>query len=1224
MKIRCIRLKNLNSIRQESVLDFTKPPFTYTGLFAVTGDTGAGKTTLLDAMTLALFGKTARTHEKEVMSYGSTEAWCEVEFSANNGIFNAKWSQTKDKKGDIKNAVRELKKWNTTSKQWEWVETSAKKLDGTKEQRGIIEDTCGLNFEQFRRSVLLAQGEFAAFLKADEKERSSLLERLTDTDIYSKLSIAAFQRNKDEFEKLKVLEAESARLKVLDEEALLSLNGRKNDLELQTKVQTQSLIILQNNKIWLENIAKYQKNEQDILNQYEQIKQEQVAHQIDLLLLENHKKTAPFQANLARLKEFDTEKTATELILQQNSPQAIQLKIQIEENEQRLISHKKQLDGLESSQKNIENIVGEVIRLDTEITENTKNATKINIELAEINDQIAVLNQQVLGKKLTLETNTQEVLKLENWLHENSNYQDLPQIIPVANEHRSRLRELFLKQNIFVENGKLLEFEIQKYEIQKQDLSLKIGLNETDLSKKKAILQDIFKKNNLETDEHTAENQLDNLAENSAENLRSLEDFYQQHKAYKQAIQELGEIKEEQEYILAEDYFVGIELLNALDKLQGLEEKVNLKQQRYEREKSVINYERDREKLVADAPCPLCGSLEHPFALHGVPEFADDARKEWEDAREYLELAQKDHQKHSLRQQQLSEKISIVQEDLGEVMTNQFKKALDNIESIEVHLGRILPKIGQINASTLSDDFIIEKIETLKDRLQYFKTTRETVNQTLRVIREIDKILLELKSNFAQVDANLKIAQTNLQNLEKQQNETIKDYQNEEKNLNTLIQKYGFMFSPDLTFKTQFEQLMTLEHSFSLKSNKAVELKNELSLLHSNIVQWQENQNDKTNFQLQKQVIIKQLSLVIEDLKAKRFAIFGDKKPDIERRNIAEQIQSTKFNVDKCLFFKEKEIPTLSALLENEKIQQLKLLEINSKSDNLRQEIDKMLHQSGFPTIDALVNAVLSEVQISAIEAQSMQLNRRDAALQQSKKDNQKAIEIELKKTFDYHDYTFIDSKISEINAVIERMQQEIGGITEQISANATRQQEVKKLLHNIKVQKLEHQKWSKMKELIGSEDGAKFRKFAQSLTLQKLIQHANQHLIRLNGRYRIRRMEKKDLELEIIDTYQADNIRSMNTLSGGETFLASLALALGLADLAGRKAQIQSLFIDEGFGALDENSLEMAISTLENLQERGTTIGIISHVSALKERISTQVQIVKGADGYSSISIKN
>jgi len=171
-------------------------------------------------------------------------------------------------------------------------------------------------------------------------------------------------------------------------------------------------------------------------------------------------------------------------------------------------------------------------------------------------------------------------------------------------------------------------------------------------------------------------------------------------------------------------------------------------------------------------------------------------------------------------------------------------------------------------------------------------------------------------------------------------------------------------------------------------------------------------------------------------------------------------------------------------------------------------------------------------------------------------------------------------------------------------------------------IQQKEYKRWAKLKDIIGSADGKVFRAFAQGLTLKKLTELANRHLLQLNGRYLIHKPNDRDLALEIIDQHQANNIRSIHTLSGGESFLVSLALALGLSDLAGRNTQIKSLFIDEGFGTLDESALDLAISTLENLQAKGKRIGVISHVTALKERIGTQIQLQKRGSGFSGLEI--
>lgn len=164
--------------------------------------------------------------------------------------------------------------------------------------------------------------------------------------------------------------------------------------------------------------------------------------------------------------------------------------------------------------------------------------------------------------------------------------------------------------------------------------------------------------------------------------------------------------------------------------------------------------------------------------------------------------------------------------------------------------------------------------------------------------------------------------------------------------------------------------------------------------------------------------------------------------------------------------------------------------------------------------------------------------------------------------------------------------------------------------------------RWGRLKELIGSADGAKFSRFAQSLTLRQLIGLANNHLAVLAERYRLMAADGDELDLRIVDLYQANVDRPMESLSGGESFLASLALALGLSELASRHHPIDSLFIDEGFGTLDSETLEIALSALENLRASGKTIGLISHVELLKERLTTQVRVLRGAGGTSRIQV--
>jgi exonuclease SbcC len=165
-----------------------------------------------------------------------------------------------------------------------------------------------------------------------------------------------------------------------------------------------------------------------------------------------------------------------------------------------------------------------------------------------------------------------------------------------------------------------------------------------------------------------------------------------------------------------------------------------------------------------------------------------------------------------------------------------------------------------------------------------------------------------------------------------------------------------------------------------------------------------------------------------------------------------------------------------------------------------------------------------------------------------------------------------------------------------------------------------EKEKWGLLSKYIGDATGNKFANFAQGLTLQNLLVLANHRLKELSERYLLIKPEN-DGPLMIMDQYQGNITRAVNTLSGGESFIISLALALSLSDMASKNISIESLFIDEGFGTLDAETLEVAMNTLDRLQtESQKTIGIISHIATIKERINVQIQLEKNSQGYSQI----
>ncbi|HEX8605409.1 MAG TPA: SbcC/MukB-like Walker B domain-containing protein, partial [Pseudoduganella sp.] len=179
--------------------------------------------------------------------------------------------------------------------------------------------------------------------------------------------------------------------------------------------------------------------------------------------------------------------------------------------------------------------------------------------------------------------------------------------------------------------------------------------------------------------------------------------------------------------------------------------------------------------------------------------------------------------------------------------------------------------------------------------------------------------------------------------------------------------------------------------------------------------------------------------------------------------------------------------------------------------------------------------------------------------------------------------------------------------------------------LAEIERQEAVERKWARLSELIGSADGKKFRNYAQQFTLDVLLGYANAHLRQLAPRYQMLRIDnpsQPSLGLLVRDLHMGDDLRSVHSLSGGESFLVSLALALGLASLSSNRVRVESLFIDEGFGSLDAETLRVAMDALDNLQAMGRKVGVISHVQEMTERIATRILVQPGAGGRSHVSV--
>jgi exonuclease SbcC len=228
---------------------------------------------------------------------------------------------------------------------------------------------------------------------------------------------------------------------------------------------------------------------------------------------------------------------------------------------------------------------------------------------------------------------------------------------------------------------------------------------------------------------------------------------------------------------------------------------------------------------------------------------------------------------------------------------------------------------------------------------------------------------------------------------------------------------------------------------------------------------------------------------------------------------------------------------------------------------------------------------------------------------------------VELSKNITGKTLAELEPQWQEQENALQELRQAIAALGHKLGENAAAQERIKEKQTAIEIQNRECRKWSNLHDLIGAADGKKYRNFAQGLTFDMVIGHANRQLRRMTDRYLLIRDNDSPLELNVIDSYQAGETRSTKNLSGGESFIVSLALALGLSHMASKNVRVDSLFLDEGFGTLDEEALDMALQALASLPQDGKLIGVISHVPALQERIGVQIRVRPQSGGRSRIS---
>jgi exonuclease SbcC len=1056
---------------------------------------------------------------------------------------------------------------------------------------------------------MLSQGDFAAFLMSNEKDRSDLLERITGTEIYSDISIAAHRRLKKEKDELFLLEQQQQNFD------LLTL-PQKKALEEEEKELSEASLALQKEKTTFEKQLQWFEKETDLEIRLQSLQQEAEKlkkHQSSITPLQTtydrHLKAKTLEKDLTVFKLQKEDLRQDQTTFQSLEGQLNELRLQLEEEAKELdqlgaqtATNKKQADDFEP-------VMEQVLLLDADLQNQEKEEHRLQEEANAQQDSLERIRKETDQIELQLKKWQQELEELKAWIDQNSFLdqfeKDQPLIQRISGEKAAIQKEI-------KENTQLLDrYQERLTELKKQEKELSTTLQRS----QEGLKEQSEKWQQLLPEDWQPQQNSDALLASQQEVIRQKEQqleavrrFESYQEKSRQLMRELSQIWEQKVELDLKESCMQADLLGALTQLDLVEENLEYKHAIYLQQQTLANYEKHRHELKEGEPCPLCLSTTHPFREQKIKPYVDQARKDWEMAKAQAQITRREFREFASFEQQLYLDL----QDL-----EQTKKAkLDTLHEFEKELASIQKVLGQEEWDRVHVQAPLKRMEELETELSHLQQWITDFQQIEKDRRQLQDQQREWQTQFAQIQQSIGEGAERIEEKQQQLKTLSKRAHILENEWKELALRYPGMTDANILSFDKKAKLFRQKDQQLKEIIRQMERKQETLLHQSKQLQKEKERASELNQSLQEK------KTAINSIRQQRNQLFPGGDPREHRTGLLHQFQKTenqRQDLARKIDLQKGQEVSLSKEKDNI---QVRIKKKTEKLEVLEQKTHQQLSKKGFSSLQDAEEALLAEQEaehlLQQIQAWEQQL--------QENRLKQKETETEFKAHQKKKPKKVNTDFLGEQLALLEQKQQEqqrrIGAIQMELKQNELREEKAGALIEQISDQRKEVHRWTQLDDLIGSADGKKFRIFAQGLTLQRLVALANQHLGQLNGRYFIKKKEENDLELAIIDTFQANNERSMSTLSGGESFLVSLALALGLSDLAGRQSNIRSLFIDEGFGTLDESTLDIALTTLENLQSKGKTIGIISHVKELKERISTQIQVVKGANGFSSLQL--